>query len=54
MRKGTCMRVMLPCPRTVSDEPVNSVVSTSGPDGPCDEEGDVYVGDVALAPDRFL
>ena len=27
---------------------VNSVVSTSRPGGPCDEEGDVSEGDVAL------
>ena len=38
-------------PRTSSDDPVSRVVSTSGPGGPvgpCDEEGDVYEGDVAL------
>ena len=51
MRKVTFMRVMMPCPWTGSDELVNSVVSTSGPGGPggpCDEEGDVYEGGVAL------
>ena len=42
------VRVMLP--RTGSNEPVHSVVSTSGPGDPCDEEGDVYEGDVAMHP----
>ena len=31
---------MLPCPDH-SDEPVNSVVSITGPGGPCDETGSV-------------
>ena len=50
MRKETFLRVMLPCPG--SEESVDmlehSVVSTIGPGGPCDDEGDVYEGDVAL------
>ena len=43
------MRVMLPCPG--SDEPVNSVVRTSGPDdpgGPCVEDSNIYESVVAL------
>ena len=45
------MRVMLPCPRPGSDEPVNSVVRTSGlddPGGPCGEDCNIYESDVTL------
>ena len=45
------VRVRFALPRTGSDEPVNSVVSTPGPSGPgglCDVEGDIYEGDVSL------
>ena len=55
MRKGTCMRVMLSCPGLVPTSRADmlgyNVVSTfglGGPGGPCEEEGDVYEGDVAL------
>ena len=52
MRKVTFMRVMLPCPGPVpTNRSIVLLVHRSGPGdlgGPCDEESDVYEGDVTL------